>query len=470
LFARVAADLAYRLPRAQFETLDGKSPPELVNRFLEIVTVQKVCAQLLLDGVTLVFSTLVGMIVLAFYHPWLLGFDVVLLALIGLVIFVLGKGAVATSIKESKAKYQMLAWLEDLAACSTTFRFAGAAELALEHTDRLCSDYLGARKKHFRILMRQILFALGLQAVASTVLLGLGGWLVMSGQLSLGQLVAAELIVTIIVGSFAKLGKHIEGFYDLLASVDKLGALFDLSIERQDGLLSAPGHAVAASLDEVSYAPANQSRVYPRFNLQFGAKERCVVSGPSGCGKSLLLDLLFGLRFPSEGRITIHGIDLRDWRPDALRGQAALVRDIEVFSATIAENVQLERSNVSSGRAREALEQVGLLADVLHLPQGLDTPLTATGYPLTPNQLRKLMLARAIAGEPHLLLIDGLLDSLPDAEGEALFNSLCDPSRDWTIVVVSGRKALMNADVRQIELQPHALRFEPSNQETLRGH
>ena len=164
----------------------------------------------LLDGIGLILSAVIGMAVLAFYHPWLLGFDLVMMASIAFIILVLGRGAVDSAIKESKNKYYMAAWLEDIARCPTTFRTAGGTDLALERTDRLVHEYLEARQKHFRILMRQILFALGLQAVASTALLGIGGWLVVDGQLTLGQLVAAELIVTVIVRAFAKLGKHME--------------------------------------------------------------------------------------------------------------------------------------------------------------------------------------------------------------------------------------------------------------------
>ncbi len=206
LFARLAADLAFRLPRIQWSEVYGYSPRELVNRFFDVVTVQKATSGLLLDGITLVLNAVIGMAVLGFYHPWLLGFDVVLIALITLSVAVLGRGAVKSSIKESKVKYHTASWMEELAGCATAFRYDGASAFALERTDRLILEYLNARRKHFHILMRQILFALGLQAVASTVLLGLGGWLVIQGQLTLGQVVAAELIVTVIVGSFAKLG------------------------------------------------------------------------------------------------------------------------------------------------------------------------------------------------------------------------------------------------------------------------
>ena len=159
----------------------------------------------------------------------------VLLIVAGL--YVLGRGAVSSGIDESKMKYKLTAWLEDLMRCQRAFKTGGGAEFAVDRANLLTANYLSSRRSHFSILFRQITFVLALQAIAGTVLLGGGGWLVIRGQLSLGQLVAAELIVTTILTSLAKLGKHLEGFYDVVASVDKLGALIDLDVERHDGLL-----------------------------------------------------------------------------------------------------------------------------------------------------------------------------------------------------------------------------------------
>jgi putative ABC transport system ATP-binding protein len=173
-----------------------------------VVTVQKISAQLLSGWHLGRFSVFaVGMTVLAFYHPYLLAFDVVLVLLLLFTMFVLGRGAVKTSVKESKTKYAMAAWLEDLARCRTTFRYDGASEFALERSDQLVFNYLSARKKHFKVLMRQILFLLLVQALASTALLAIGGWLVIDNQLSLGQLVAAELIVAVVVGILRQAGE-----------------------------------------------------------------------------------------------------------------------------------------------------------------------------------------------------------------------------------------------------------------------
>jgi putative ABC transport system ATP-binding protein len=451
LFARVAADLSFRLPRTQVEALDEEYAPELVNRFFDIVTVQKISAQLLLDGVSLVLSVAVGMTVLAFYHPYLLAFDIVLVLAILFTMFVLGYGAVKSSIKESKTKYAMAAWLEDLARCRTTFRYDGATEFAMERSDELIYNYLTARKKHFQILMRQIIFMLLLQALASTALLAIGGWLVITGQLSLGQLVAAELIVAVVVGAFAKLGKHIESFYDLMASVDKLGTLFDLPIERTDGLLTTgPTSGIVAK--NVSYSLPDGREILNDVSLSIRSGQKVAISGISGGGKSLLLDMLFGLREPASGLITVDGIDPRDVRPDVLRRRVALARDIEVFEGTIAENVHLERPDISFSDVRTALEMVGLLPLVQQHPQGLDTKLTSSGTPLTTSQLRRLMVARAIVGAPEIVLLDEILDSMSDADSALVLQRIIDAELPWTIVLVTNRQQLKTMMDSVIEL------------------
>ncbi|MCA9031037.1 MAG: ATP-binding cassette domain-containing protein [Planctomycetaceae bacterium] len=469
LFARVAADVAYRLPRTPVEGLDDLSGRELVNRFLDIVTVQKVAAQFLLDGIGLVLGTFIGMAVLAFYHPFLLGFDLLLLLLIFAGVLILGRGAIATSIKESKTKYSTLAWLEDVAGSPVAFRYGGARDFVLERADKLTYDYLKARGKHFSILYRQICFTLGLQALANTVLLGLGGWLVINQQLSLGQLVASELIVATIVGAFAKLGKHIEGYYDLMASVDKLGSLFDLPIEDQGGLLTfADFHPAAVDVESASYSRPKGRSGLSNVSLKLKSGERAVLAGKSGSGKSVLLDLLFGTRRVSAGHILMNGIDVRDYRPDILRQHVALVRAVEVFDGTVADNVHLGRPQISIADVRAALDEVGLLDDILKMPDGIQSHLTSTGAPLSSNQRRLLMIARAIVGRPRLLLVDGLLDAMPDTLAEQLIDVLCNSSQPWTLLLVSGHDRLTKG-LRRIELDRPELHAEKNSEEAA-GH
>jgi ABC-type bacteriocin/lantibiotic exporter with double-glycine peptidase domain len=330
-------------------------------------------------------------------------------------------------------------------------------QFALDRSDRLTIDYLDARKKHFRIVLRQLLFALGLQALAATALLGLGGWLVITGQLTLGQLVAAELIVTVIVGSFAKMGKHLESLYDLLASVDKLGQLFDLPTERHDKLFHLRDDMAAqVAVRQVSYAYDPHSgdghEVLHDVSFEIKPAERIALTGPAGSGKSTLVDLLSGVRQPVSGHLELDGIDLRELRADSLREHVSFVRSIEIFNGTIDENVHLNRPQTSAQDVREALAAVDLVDEVLKLPDGLNTVLQSDGSPLSTTQAFRLMLARAIVDHPRLLLIDGTLDSLADDMLRPLLANLFGPERRWTTLVVTGRQMVIDQCDRVVTL------------------
>lgn len=454
LFARVAADLAFRLPRVESSGWNGAYGPELVNRFLDVVTLQKVTAQLLTDGIGIVLATMVGMAVLAFYHPWLLGFDVLLLLLVVTGLFVLGRGAIPAAIKESKLKYGLVAWFEDIARCQNGFKSSGGAAFANDRASQLTSRYLAYRQDHFSVLFRQLVFVLTLQAIAGTVLLGGGGWLVIQGQLTLGQLVAAELIVATILSSLAKLGKHLDGFYDVVAAVDKLGALFDLPTERADGLLTLPeGRGARVRFAGVSH-PHGGKTLKSGLTVGVDACERLAVLGPTGSGKTTLLRILYGLQRPSSGHVEIEHADPRDLRPEVLREHVSLAGEPELFEGTIAENVHLHRPGVTSNDVRSALFAVGLLDAALRFPEGLETSLNASGMPLSLTQQRLLMLARAIAGTPRLLLVDGVLDGLPDDELRLALESLTDPKQPWTLVVTTGRASVAESVGRFVTLDP----------------
>ncbi|MCF7785758.1 MAG: hypothetical protein K9N47_06525 [Prosthecobacter sp.] len=235
IFVRVASDLAYRLPRVKAQVHDEVHAPEMVNRFLDVVTAQKSTALLLLDGVNLVFGGLIGMLLLSLYHPLLLLFAAVLLILIVLSLWLLGRGAVDTSIEESRMKYDMVNWFEEVAHFPFLFKGPGGSRMAYERANELSTGYVMARSRHFRVLMRQIAALLTLQVVASAALLVVGGYLVISQQITLGQLVASEIIMSGIVASLAKLGKKLEAWYDAMAAMDKLGHIFDLETEREGG-------------------------------------------------------------------------------------------------------------------------------------------------------------------------------------------------------------------------------------------
>ncbi|MEQ1633292.1 MAG: ABC transporter ATP-binding protein, partial [Planctomycetota bacterium] len=427
--------------------------PELVNRFFDTVTVQKSSSKLCLSLTNIVLSTAVGMIVLSFYHPFLLILVLALLVAIVVLVFGLGHGGVRTAIDTSLAKYETASWLQELARHTTAFCTKGGADFASDRADQLCRTYVGARKKHFRILFRQICTALGLQVLASTAVLGIGGWLVISQQLTPGQLVASELIVTSVVANITKLGETLQTWYQVCAASDKLGHLIDLPLERQEGATLPQGkgglrlqmHGVNCERPDGTFALLDVS-------FEAKASERIALLGSTGGSSSYALDVLYGLRHPTTGYVTIDGIDLRQLRLDRMRDEISLVHGTEIVEGTILQNIQFGRADLGADRIRNALADVSLLDEILALPKGLDTPLTTRGTPLSASQASRLMLARAIVREPRVLLLDGALDALPWDTRKQVVEHLFDKKHAWTMIVVSQVEDVIAACDRMLDI------------------
>ena len=459
LFARTALQLSHRLPTVAASVHERAHGPELVNRFFDVLTIQKAGSTLLVDGTALALQTLVGMVVLAFYHPYLLAFDVLLVLAMAFVFFGLGRGAERTAIAESKAKYEMASWLEELMRHPLLFKGTGGEKFATDRAFELTKKYLGARRAHFRVLFRQVVGALGFQVIFASLLIATGGFLVLGKQLTLGQLVASELIVTGVLASFSKVGKQLESLYDMLAGFDKLGDLLELPQERDDGRgfpMQTSGPA-RLEVHALGYHVVGRP-ILDGASLVVRAGERVAVLGPNGAGKSTLMDLVYGLATPGSGRIDIDGEPIPTLAVRALRSHVAMVRGIEIFEGTVLENIVAGRPDVSHDDARAALERVDLWDDVKSLPQGIDTRLTSYGAGLSMGQARKLVLARAVAARPRLLLLDESLDDLDQYARRRVAAYLFAPERPWTIVLTTHDPDILEQCTRAVRLEQGRIR------------
>jgi putative ABC transport system ATP-binding protein len=453
LFVRLAADLAYRIPKMSRHLHDKHRGSELINRFFDIQTVQKSCSGLLLDSVRLLMQTLAGLMVLGFYHPFLLSFDIFLLTSIALILFVVGRGAVKSSIAESKAKYALVDWLEILADNKNTFKTATGEQLAQEHTDILAHDYLNEKKAHYRILLRQITGSMMLYVFANTGLLAIGGYLVIEGQLTLGQLVAAELIVSTVLGSLTKFGKHLEGFYDLLAAVDKIGHLLDLPLENEKGTLVSFSKPVAITVEKLSFHYLPTREILSNLNFNVNSGEKIALFGQSSSGKTTLAELLFGLRAGQKGEILFDKIQLHNFHLPTLREQISLVNDVEIIEGSLFENIVLGREHIRHEQVENVLRELGLFDELMaQFGQTLLLPLSVTGAPLSKTQQRLIMLARAVINHPVLVLIDGIFDEFDEKIQTRLMAYFLDKNAPWTLLIFTKNPAIASQCERVISL------------------
>lgn len=446
MMVRIVGDLSNRIPRANIQQWDSTWGPELTNRFFDVVTLQKSVTTIFVDGISLLLQTIIGLALLGFYHPFLLGFDIVLVICLLITIIVLGRGGMKTAENESIVKYKIAHWLQDLSAATTAFKIHGGRQLAVDRSNRLMGEYVAMRSRHFAVLLRQNAAGMVLYAVASTALLGLGGWLVIQGRLSPGQLVAAELIVTVILGSFMKIGKQIETFFDLTAGVNKLGHLLDLETDPPGrvidvGMGPAPVHWKDLS---VSMHGTHKELHYPDYSIAAG--ETVAIVGPSGFGKSLLAEMLAGMRCPTHGYVEVEGIDAREAARLSDGGLAALAGSRQVFHGSIAENIHLGRPTVTDADVRESLRKVLAWEEVLKLPEGIETMLLTGGRPLSAGQIDRLMIARAIAGVPRVLILDGALDALPIDVRQGIWDNLTQPKTSTIIVITNEPDIIQRCD------------------------
>ena len=428
LFVRLVSALAERLPRVELAAFETGRGPELLNRFFDIFTAQKATSIILLGGVEALLTSLVGLLVLAFYHPILLGFGALLILAVAIVFFVLGRNGAKTSVDESYAKYAVAGWLEEMARHNFVLKSAGGAQMAARRLDGLAEDWLVARDAHFRVFFRQFIGTLVIQVVVSVALLAVGGWLVVERELTIGQLVAAELIVSAVVASISKLGNKLESVYDLVAAADKLGTLLALPVEREHGeRVPIPKGPLAVSLEGVR----TRSGALRGTDLLVEAGSAVLLRTDSA-SRAAIVDLLFAVDEPEEGTVRIGGEDLRDMHPASARSRTGVVRDPEILPGTIADNVRAFAPDLQASEVWALLETVGLAREVRALPNGLRTPLPPSGLPLDALGRMRLTLARALAAEPGLLILDGVLSRFPPTE-----------ARRVTMAIAAGRTLLL---------------------------
>jgi ABC-type bacteriocin/lantibiotic exporter with double-glycine peptidase domain len=445
LVVRLSLSLSARIAHVAFKQFQSKFGPEYVLRFLEVFSAQKGISNLLLDGIAVFFQIAVGLVLVSFYHPVFLVFSVLLACALTLLVFPLGKGAIRTAIGESDAKYGVATWLQDMARVPILFKSDRGDAFALERADQLVSDYLTWRAAHFRVVMRQVVGAVGIQVLASSLLLGLGGWLVIKQQLTLGQLVAAELVVGMVLAGVSKLGKYLDAFYELCASVAKLDALFDVPHEKLTGSFFSP-ESEPAQLDIVNLVVRRHGDSLPVLDgvsLAVKPGEKVAIIGQNGSGKSTLANCIYRIVQPHSGRVAIDGHDVREVHPLELRSEVALVRDLDLFHGTIEDNLRLGQETIPLSRVREVLEMVGLLDDLYELPDGLQTTLKGQASPLSRGQAARLVLARAILQDPRLLIIDGMLDGIDEKQLAPVLSRLVDPNASWSLLVLTHETAVM---------------------------
>jgi ABC-type bacteriocin/lantibiotic exporter with double-glycine peptidase domain len=449
VFTKAAFEFAYRLPRIKFDALDKHYTPELVNRFFDVITIQKSLPKFLIEFSGAAFQILFGLLLLSLYHPFFVFFGLGLVAVLAIIFYILGPRGLKTSIMESKYKYQVIHWLEDVGRSLYAFKLTGSTNLPIRKTDYYVSSYLKNRKSHFTILLTQFGSIVLFKAAIIGGLLIMGTALVIQREITLGQFVASEVVIILILTSVEKIIMYTDVVYDLLTAVDKVGIVTDLPLEKRGGIDMLPTDLkkpFAIQVRKLTYQHAGHTMPTLK-NIEFDIHEgeKICLAGVSGSGKSTLTHVLSGLLPNFEGSVSINNYSLRDldltFFRDHLGGNGTAE---DIFDGTWMENISVGNPGVNIGTVLKAVEEVGLQDEVNLLPQGLETKILSHGKGLSSSTVQKILLARCLAKDARLLLIHDHFSFFNRKEKSSILSHLIRHD-DKTVIMVSNDPMIMAA-------------------------
>ncbi len=447
IFSRAAFEFAYRIPRIKLEALYKQYAPELMNRFFDIISVQKGLSKILTDFSTAAVQVVFGLILLSLYHPFFIAFSVILIILVYAIFRLTAKKGLKTSLNESKSKYKVAYWLEELARTNITFKLAGNTSLPLTKTDHEVGKYLKNREGHFKVLIQQYSLMIGFKVIVATGLLAIGGILVMEQQMNIGQFVASEIIILLVMGSVEKLILSLETIYDVLTSLEKIGQVTDMELEKEDGidlLPHASGKAIDLELKDVNFRyPDQPIKTINDLSFSLKAGEKILLTGRNGSGKSTLLHLISASYTPQSGQIIYENFPQGNLNPAQLR---SVIGDCQkedlLFEGSLLSNIDMGREHATFENVQWAVKNLELSEFVNSLPEGYDTILQPEGKGLPRSVISKLLLARSIVGKPKLLLVKDIFSTLDTKDQKKIIDFITCNECGWTMIAISSNSYL----------------------------
>jgi len=458
VFTKAAFEFSFRVPRIRNEALLKYYAPELMNRFFDVLTLQKGLPKLLIDLSAGVIQILFGLILLSFYHPFFVFFSLILVGLLILIFYFTGPKGLSSSIKESKFKYKVVYWLEELARTINSFKVSGNTPLPIRKTDYNVNNYLKNRKVHFGVLISQYVYILIFKGLVTGGLLIIGTVLVVQREITLGQFVASEVIIILTLNSVEKIIMYMDVVYDMLTAVDKISHVTDLPLETSGGMdIPKPmlQRGMEIRIKDLKYKfPDSKNHVLRGIDLDVGTGEHVCISGSGGSGKSVFTGVVTGLIQGYEGIITINGYSLRDLDLTNLRDKIGInVSQEDIFEGTILENILLSKPQSDTQDAIWAIEQVGISDEINSMPNGMDTPMLSGGKGLPKTLVNKIILARCLAKRPSMLVLNDFFKDFIQSERIELIQRLTSKDYPWTLMVVSNDPYVMAACDRVVLLE-----------------
>jgi ABC-type bacteriocin/lantibiotic exporter with double-glycine peptidase domain len=454
IFVRTSFEFAYRMPLIKFKELYAKYAPEQANRFFDTLMVQKGAAKLLLDFSTAFLQVGFGIILLALYHPFFMIIGVLLVAVLYIIFKFSYDDGLETSLKESTYKYKVAGWIQEIARNRESFSKKKEFEYALDRNDLYVNDYVNYREKHFNVMRKQYIQLVIFKVVITAALLSVGGFLVITNKMNIGQFVASEIIIVLLINSVEKIIFGLESFYDVLTSVEKIGQVTDMELSSVPNTAEKSVHGITLETENVGYNyPESDKKSLKNISLKISQGEKILLNGSNGSGKSTLLRLLAGVIEPVQGGIYVTDNYMNRLDEDTYRAQAGTFLQGEtLFEGTIRDNILFGSDNIDNEDLKWALDNACISPYIKSFPNGLETHVHPGGRQLSASDVQKILLARSIVSKPNILFLEDPTDKMDDVTASKIIDFLTSKENNWTVIVASKRDAWANKCSRMITI------------------
>ena len=435
IFVRFSYAFADRIPRLDLKKVDGFYLPELVNRFFDTVSLQKGFAKLLLDLPLAIIQILFGFILLSFYHPFFILFGFLIIMLLWIILRTTGHRGLQSSLAESTYKYGLVGWLEEMARLVKSFKFSNA-ELHMKKADLKTASYLQARTKHFKVLKFQFQVLVVFKVLITAAMLTGGVLLLLDQQINIGQFIAAEIIIITIIASIEKIIINLDSVYDIMTAVEKIGKLTDKPVETGGSYkLQTPG-AISLTARNLGFS-YGEKPVVADVNFAIQPGQKACIKGSAGSGKSTVLKLLTGVYKDFSGQLLVNALPIANYDLRSLRERMGILFQQEnIFHGTLWENLTMGRPETDRVFIAELCDRTGLQPFLATLPAGYDTELDPTGKRLPRSVVQKILLIRALAHRPSLVIMEEPWQGIEDEYRQSIQNLILSLT-DTTAVIAT---------------------------------
>ncbi|MFL0162300.1 peptidase domain-containing ABC transporter [Aquirufa salirivi] len=453
IFAQYSFDFADKIPKMDLMKNDQYFIPEKVSRFFDIVNIQKGFAKLLLDIPMASVQILFGTILLSLYHPFFIVFSLVLLIMLVFILYVTSQVGIQTSIEESNHKYDVASFFSEIGRTLKSFKFSQGFSLNFKKTDANVSQYLLARTKHFHVLLFQYRTLVTFKVVLTLITLSLGSYLLINQQLNLGEFIAAEIVILMVIGAVEKLITSLDSAYDVITGLEKIASVTESPMETSGQLELVSKQGLEIELKQLTFQFEPGKNILENLSLHITPGEKVAIQGSEGAGKSMLLRLLTGNYQRFQGSILINHIPVQNYSLSSLRKHTGiLLHGQEIFGGTVWENISLGQENISPDMIMETAKKLGFENFISHFPRGFDHIIEPIGKKTPQTIIKKILLLRAISGDKKLLLLEEPWNGLDLPSAQQLKSYLLHSDNQATTIIVSNDPEYVNASNQQINL------------------